>query len=194
MSGQSPKAASRIRLQTPLNHETVMSLRAGDAVLLSGIIYTARDAAHQRLASMLDSGVELPFALEGAIIYYSGPTPPPPGRVIGAAGPTTSYRMDSFTPSLYEKGLKGTIGKGPRGEEVCLALRRCAGIYFGATGGAGALLSAKVKASRPLAFPDLGPEAIYELTVEDFPLMVINDAHGGDLFNHSNPLLFPELA
>lgn len=184
----------KFKLHTPLTRESVLELRPGDSVLLSGVIYTARDAAHQRLAAMLDSGAEPPFPLGGAVIYYSGPTPPPPGHVIGSAGPTSSYRMDSFTPALYEQGIRGTIGKGPRSEEVRLALRRYEGVYLGATGGAGALLSARVKQARLLAFPDLGPEAIYELVVEDFPLLVINDAHGGDLFSSTNLLMFPELA
>lgn len=184
----------KIKLQTPLSREAVLELRSGDSVLLDGVIYTARDAAHQRLCTMLNNGLEPPFPLEGAVIYYSGPTPPPPGHVIGAAGPTSSYRMDSFAPGLHEKGVRATIGKGPRSEEVRLALRRYEGVYLGATGGAGALLSARVKKAAVLAFPDLGPEAIYELLVQDFPLIVVNDAHGGDLFSSGNLLMYPELA
>jgi fumarate hydratase subunit beta len=169
-------------LQGSAGEQIVESLRAGDSVLLSGVIYTARDAAHQRLFRLLRAGEPAPFELRGAVIYYCGPTPAPPGRPIGSAGPTTSYRMDAFAPLLHAHGVKATIGKGPRGQEVRDSLREHRALYFGATGGAGALLAACVQEARVLAFPDLGPEAIHELKVEDFPLLVINDAQGGDLF------------
>ncbi|MDR2892552.1 MAG: FumA C-terminus/TtdB family hydratase beta subunit [Deltaproteobacteria bacterium] len=157
-------------------------LRTGDSVLLSGVIYTARDAAHQRLLGLLAKGEALPFDLRGAAIYYCGPTPAPPGRPVGSIGPTTSYRMDSFAPALYERGLAASIGKGPRGAAVKEALCQSGGVYFAATGGAAALLASCVKEAKLIAFPDLGPEAVYELKVEDFPLLVATDAQGGDLY------------
>jgi fumarate hydratase subunit beta len=157
-------------------------LRSGEAVLLSGVVYTARDTAHQRLVRLLDEGGPLPFPAEGAVLYYVGPSPAPPGRPIGAAGPTTSGRMDRYAPRLYAAGVKASMGKGKRGPEVLEAWRRYGGVYLGATGGAGALLAARIKRARVLAFADLGPEAVYELTVEDFPALVINDSVGGDLY------------
>lgn len=170
------------RLTTPLDDQQVLQLRVGDRVLLSGTIYTARDAAHKRLIETLDQGLELPFPLLGAVIYYVGPTPPPPGRAIGAAGPTTSYRMDPYAPRLYELGLKATIGKGRRSPEVRRALQDYHGVYLGATGGAGALLSKCILKAKVIAHGDLGPEAIRQLEVEDFPTLVVNDAHGGELY------------
>jgi fumarate hydratase subunit beta len=170
------------KLTTPLTDEDVSKLVIGDVVLLTGTIYTARDAAHKRLVESLDKGETLPFDLKGALIYYVGPSPAPPGRPIGAAGPTTSYRMDSYAPRLYSLGLKATIGKGKRSDEVKAALEAHKAVYFGATGGAGALLSQCIKAAKVIAYEDLGPEAIRELTVEDFPLLVINDAKGGELY------------
>ncbi|NMC49997.1 MAG: Fe-S-containing hydro-lyase [Desulfovibrio sp.] len=170
------------RLTTPLTDEDVAKLAIGDVVLLTGTIYTARDAAHKRLVESLDKGEKLPFDLKGALIYYVGPSPAPPGRPIGAAGPTTSYRMDSYAPRLHSLGLKATIGKGKRSDEVKTALKQYTAVYFGATGGAGALLSQCIKAARVIAYEDLGPEAIRELSVEDFPLLVINDARGGELY------------
>ncbi|MEF3697077.1 Fe-S-containing hydro-lyase [Desulfolutivibrio sp.] len=170
------------KLTTPLSDEDVSKLVIGDVVLLTGVIYTARDAAHKRLVESLDKGEALPFDLKGALIYYVGPTPAPPGRPIGAAGPTTSYRMDSYAPRLHSLGLKATIGKGKRSDEVKAALTAHKAVYFGATGGAGALLSQCIKAAKVIAYEDLGPEAIRELTVEDFPLLVINDTKGGELY------------
>lgn len=169
-------------LKTPLTDADIEKLKAGDVVKLTGTIYTARDAAHKRLVETLDKGNELPFRLEGSLIYYVGPSPAPPGRPIGAAGPTTSYRMDTYAPRLHGLGLKGTIGKGKRSEDVKAALREHKAAYFGATGGAGALLSKCITAAKVIACEDLGPEAIRELTVKDFPLLVINDCHGGELY------------
>lgn len=169
-------------LTTPLKDADIEKLKVGDVVKLTGTIYTARDAAHKRLMEALDKGDELPFRLEGSLIYYVGPSPAPPGRPIGAAGPTTSYRMDTYAPRLHSLGLKGTIGKGKRSDEVKAALREHKAAYFGATGGAGALLSKCITAAKVIAYEDLGPEAIRELTVKDFPLLVINDCHGGELY------------
>ncbi|MEG6505582.1 Fe-S-containing hydro-lyase [Nitratidesulfovibrio sp. 1201_IL3209] len=169
-------------LTTPLTDEAVAQLRSGDVVFLSGTIYTARDAAHRRLAEALDRGEDLPFDLRGAVIYYVGPSPAPPGRPIGSAGPTTSYRMDSYAPRLHALGLKATIGKGCRNTEVRDALKQHTAVYLGGTGGAGALLSQCITAAAVIAYDDLGPEAIRELTVKDFPLLVINDCVGGELY------------
>ena len=173
-------------LTTPLRDADVEKLHAGDVVYLTGIIYTGRDAAHKRLVAALDAGTPLPFDPRGAVIYYVGPSPAKPGYPIGAAGPTTSYRMDSYAPRLHSLGLKATIGKGKRSDEVKAALKKHTAVYFGATGGAGALLSQRIKAARVIAYEDLGPEAIRELTVEDFPLLVINDAKGGELYVKPN--------
>jgi len=170
------------RLTPPLTDADVARLRAGDVVLLSGTILTARDAAHRRLMETLDAGQPPPFDLKGAAIYYVGPSPAPPGRPIGSAGPTTSYRMDTYAPRLHALGLKATIGKGKRGAEVRQALQDHTAVYLGATGGAGALLSQRITAARVIAYEDLGPEAIRELTVKDFPLLVINDSLGGELY------------
>ena len=169
-------------LSAPLSAEDAAMLRAGDVVFLSGVIYTARDSAHKKLMALLDAGAEPPFPLQGAVIYYVGPTPAPPGRPIGSAGPTTSYRMDSFTPRLHSLGLRASIGKGKRSEAVKQALKDHGGVYFGATGGAGALLSLCISSAKIIAFDELGPEAIRELTVTSFPLLVINDSVGGDLY------------
>lgn len=171
------------KLTTPLTDEDTVQLKAGDVVFLTGKIYSARDAAHKKLVELLDAGKDLPFDLEGAAIYYVGPSPAPPGRPIGAAGPTTSYRMDSYAPRLHSLGLKATIGKGKRNEETRTAMKDHKAVYFGATGGAGALLSNSIKKSEVIAFDELGPEAIREMTVEDFPLLVINDAHGNELYS-----------
>ena len=169
-------------LKTPLNDADIEQLKSGDVVYITGTIYTGRDAAHKRLTDSLDRGEELPFDLKGALIYYVGPSPAPPGRPIGSAGPTTSYRMDSFAPRLHSLGLKGSIGKGKRSQEVKDAMNKYKAAYFGATGGAGALLSQRITAAKVIAYDDLGPEAIRELSVKEFPLLVINDCHGGDLY------------
>jgi fumarate hydratase subunit beta len=178
----------RHSLSTPLAEADAAMLRAGDLVLLSGLVYTARDAAHQRLASLLEQNLPLPFDPEGAVLYYVGPSPPPPGRVIGSAGPTTSCRMDGLAPRLYSLGLRATIGKGPRGPEVLQALREHTAVYFGATGGAGALLSTHITEAAIIAFPDLSTEAIRRLRVRDLPLLVINDCLGGELYALPNPV------
>ncbi|MCK4665710.1 Fe-S-containing hydro-lyase [Candidatus Dependentiae bacterium] len=170
------------RLNTPLTDEVIKTLKTGDSVLISGIIYTARDSAHARLVTLLDDGKDLPFDPKGAIIYYVGPAPAPPGRPIGSAGPTTSYRMDPFAPRLLEAGLKGMIGKGPRSDEVKTAIIKYTGIYFAAVGGAAALISQSVQEAEIIAYEDLGPEAVRRLVVKDFPAIVANDVYGGDLF------------
>ncbi len=171
-----------IRLSAPLTDADVERLRVGDRVLISGTVYTARDAAHARLVELLKRGEPLPFDLEGQIIYFVGPTPPPPGRPIGSAGPTTAYRMDPYSPILIEHGLKAMIGKGRRSPEVREALQRHKAVYLGAVGGAGALLSQRIVSAEVVAYEDLGPEAVRRLVVKDFPAVVVNDAHGGDLY------------
>ncbi len=170
------------KLTMPLGEAEIVELRAGDVVLLSGPMFTGRDAAHQRLTALIEAGEELPVDLAGQVIYYCGPSPAPPGRPIGAAGPTTSYRMDDFTPELYRLGLRATIGKGNRSARVRTALRSYGGVYFVATGGAGALLSNAIKSAEIVAYEDLGAEAIRLLYVEDFPVIVGYDAHGGSAF------------
>ncbi|MDL1971876.1 MAG: Fe-S-containing hydro-lyase, partial [Deltaproteobacteria bacterium] len=169
-------------LTTPLSDEVISDLRAGDEVLLSGTVYTARDAAHRRLVELINKGAPLPFSLEGQIIYYVGPTPAPPGKVIGAAGPTTSSRLDAYTPTLLKAGLKGMIGKGKRGKNVIDAIKEYRAIYFVASGGAGALLSKYIYEVKLIAYPELGPEAIYKFKVKDLPLFVGNDIYGNDLY------------
>jgi fumarate hydratase subunit beta len=169
-------------LNTPLTSEDTKKLKAGDTVLLNGTIFTARDAAHKRLVELLEKGEELPFDIEGSVIYFVGPTPPKPGDPIGSAGPTTSYRMDSFSPTMLKNGSKGMIGKGKRNQDVKDACVEYDGIYFGATGGAGALLGKKITSAEVIAYPELGPEAVRRITVKDFPVTVINDTHGNDLY------------
>lgn len=171
-----------MNLNTPLEEGEILNLYAGQRVDLSGILYSARDATHRKLFQALEAGEELPVSLEGEVIYYMGPTPPRPGRIVGAAGPTTSSRMDPYTPRLLELGLKGMVGKGKRGEEVRRAIVRHRAVYFIAIGGAGALAAKKIKKFELVAYPELGPEALYRLEVEDFPLVVANDAHGNDVF------------
>jgi fumarate hydratase subunit beta len=171
-----------VRLAAPLSPLAVESLHAGDRVVLSGAVYTARDAAHARLVALLREGKPLPFPAEGQILYYVGPTPPRPGAPIGSAGPTTSGRMDPYTPALLDAGIKGLIGKGSRSAEVREALVRHRAVYFAATGGAGALLARRIVSSELVAWEDLGPEAVRRLVVEDFPLVVINDVFGNDLY------------
>jgi fumarate hydratase subunit beta len=167
---------------TPLSDEDVASLKAGERVRISGVMYTARDAAHGRLLPLIETGEPLPIDVKGAIIYYTGPTPAQPGDVVGAIGPTTASRMDKFTPALLKLGLKGTMGKGYRGQMVKDALREYGAVYFGAIGGAGAVLSRHVKKLEIVAYEDLGTEAIRRLEVEAFPAIVLNDCHGGDLY------------
>lgn len=169
-------------LKTPLSDKDIEQLKAGDIVYLSGVVYTARDAAHKRLVDLINDGKELPFELKGAVIYFVGPTPPKPGEPIGSAGPTTSYRMDAYSPTLISLGLKGMIGKGKRNQDVKDACVKHKAIYFGATGGAGALLGKKITSSKLIAYEELGPEAIRELEVVDFPLTVINDTFGADMY------------
>lgn len=171
------------RIRTPLDEEIVSTLAAGDKVLLSGVIYTARDAAHKRFAEAMAAGQPLPFDPEGQVVYYCGPTPARPGRVIGAAGPTTSSRMDAYTPALLARGLKGMIGKGMRSPAVREAIRQYRAVYFGATGGAGALLSRAIRSYDIVDYADLGPEAVARLIVEDLPLFVIDDIFGSDLYD-----------
>jgi len=171
-----------IRISAPLTDAAVEKLRAGDKVLITGVMYTARDAAHKRLIELLDAGKELPVDLKGQIIYYVGPTPEKPGEVIGSAGPTTSGRMDAYTPRLIELGLKGMVGKGARSKEVRDSIVAHKAVYMAAVGGAAALIRRSIKKAEIIAYEDLGPEAIRRLEVVDFPAIVVNDVHGGDLF------------
>jgi fumarate hydratase subunit beta len=169
-------------IRLPLTEATIAGLKTGDSVLLSGVMYVARDAAHKRMVESLDRGESLPFDIKGQTIYYMGPSPAPPGRVIGAAGPTTSARLDPFTPRLLVEGLKGIIGKGVRSGEVREALKKHKAVYFAAVGGAGALLSKAIVKSDIIAYEELGPEAVLRIEVNDFPVTVINDVYGGDLY------------
>ena len=170
------------RLTTPVSKDDLAPLRAGDTVLLSGPVYTARDAAHQRMMELLDRGEPLPFPVEGSALYYVGPTPERPGQVIGSAGPTTSGRMDAYAPTLMRAGARGMIGKGARLPEVVKAMKECDGVYFGAIGGAGALLAKCIKRAELIAYEDLGAEALRKLYVEDMPLVVIIDCEGNNLY------------
>ena len=172
-----------IRVKTPLTKEIIAPLRAGDEVLLSGVIFTARDAAHKRLHELIARGKRIPIDLKDACVYYAGPTPPRPGRAIGSCGPTTSSRMDRFTPELLHLGLGGMIGKGDRSSEVGKAIKKYRRVYFLATGGCGALLSTKVKSAKAILFKDLGPEAVYKMEVVDFPLIVGIDSKGRDIYD-----------
>ncbi|HSR11207.1 MAG TPA: Fe-S-containing hydro-lyase [Thermodesulfobacteriota bacterium] len=171
-----------IRLKTPLSDADVMKLKAGDKVFITGVIYTGRDAAHKRLFDLIKDGKPLPLDIKGQIIYYVGPAPAKPGQAIGSAGPTTSGRMDAYSPKLMEIGLKGMIGKGMRKKEVIEAMKKYKAVYFAATGGAGALLAKAVKKVDIVAYEDLGPEAITRLEVVDFPVIVVNDTQGNDLY------------
>ncbi len=173
---------SEIKVTTPLNEEVISKWRSGDKILISGIIYTGRDAAHKRLVELIDKGESLPFDVKGQIIYFVGPTPARPGRAVGSAGPTTSYRMDAYSPRLIEKGLKGMIGKGSRSKEVIEAMMKHRCVYMTAVGGAGALISRCIKSSEIIAYDDLGPEAIRKMKVENFPVIVVNDTSGNDLY------------
>ena len=171
-----------LRLKTPLGEADARKLRAGDSVLLTGVIYTARDAAHKRLCELVEAGKPLPFDPMDAVVYYVGPTPAAPGQIIGSAGPTTSYRMDAYAPTLIALGLRGMIGKGARLPEVVEAMKKYNGVYFGAIGGAGALLAKCIKKAELIAYEDLGAEALRKLYVEDMPLVVIIDSEGNNLY------------
>ncbi|SHK25437.1 fumarate hydratase subunit beta [Paramaledivibacter caminithermalis DSM 15212] len=170
------------RITTPLTEEKVKSLRAGDTVYISGVIFTGRDAAHQRLIDSLKKGDKLPFDIKDQIIYYVGPAPAKPGQAIGSAGPTTSYRMDELTVPLLELGLNGMIGKGSRSKKVIEGMKKYGAIYFAAIGGAGALIADSIKKAEIIAYEDLGPEAIRKLEVMDFPVIVVIDSEGNNLY------------
>ena len=171
-----------IKITAPLSREAARELRAGDSCLISGVIYTARDAAHKRLCELVARGEELPIDIKDTVIYFVGPTPNKPGEAIGSAGPTTSYRMDAYSPTLISLGQTGMIGKGKRGEEVISAMRRHGAVYFGAIGGCGALLSKCIKSAEVVAYEDLGAEAIRRLEVENFPAIVVIDSEGNNLY------------
>ena len=180
------------RITTPLSDEDVKGLHAGDQVLINGIIFTGRDAAHKKLCALVAEGKPLPVELRGQVIYFAGPAPAKPGRVIGSVGPTTSYRMDPYSPVLIRSaGLKGMIGKGQRSGTVKDAMKEGPAVYFAAVGGAGALLSGKIIACETAAYPELGPEAVYKCTVRDFPVIVATDCYGKDLYD-DGPALFRE--
>ena len=169
-------------IKVPLTREAARELRSGDSCLLSGVIYTARDAAHKRLCELIDNGKELPFDVKDSVIYFVGPAPAQPGEMIGSAGPTTSYRMDAYSPMLIAQGQTGMIGKGKRSPEVVAAMQEHGAVYFGAIGGCGALLGKCIKKSELVAYEDLGAEAICRLEVENFPVIVIIDAQGNNLY------------
>ena len=173
---------ANVHITTPLTRDKVRELKAGDSCLISGVIYTARDAAHKRLCELVAAGKELPMEVKDSIIYFVGPTPAKPGQAIGSAGPTTSYRMDAYSPILIEQGLTGMIGKGKRGPEVIDAMKKHGAVYFGAIGGCGALLSECIKEAEIVAYEDLGAEAIRRLVVKDFPVVVIIDSEGNNLY------------
>jgi fumarate hydratase subunit beta len=170
------------RIELPLTEQTLSEMRAGDSLLLTGVVYVARDAAHKRMIEALDQGQPLPVDVRGQTIYFMGPSPARPGRPIGSAGPTTSGRMDAYSPRLMEQGLKGMIGKGPRSREVKDAMVKHKAIYMGAIGGAGAIISKSIQKAEVVAYDELGAEALRRLEVEDFPVTVINDIYGGDLY------------
>lgn len=171
-----------VYLNTPVSAEEIAKLQAGDQVFISGVIYTARDAAHKRLIELIEAGKELPFDIKDQFIYFVGPTPAKPGQAIGSAGPTTSYRMDKYSPILLDLGLRGMIGKGSRSKEVKDSMVKNKGVYLAAVGGAGALIAKTIKKSEIIAYEDLGPEAIRRLEVENLPAIVVNDVHGNDLY------------
>lgn len=172
-----------ISIQLPLGHEKAGALRAGDSCLLTGTIYTARDAAHKRLCAAVERGEELPFDVRDAVIYFVGPSPAAPGQIIGSAGPTTSCRMDAYSPTLIALGQTGMIGKGSRSKEVVEAMKTYGAVYFGAIGGCGALLAKCIKKCEVVAYPELGPEAVHRLEVVDFPVTVVIDSLGNDLYD-----------
>ena len=169
-------------ITTPLTHEKVQSLRAGDSVMITGTIYTARDAAHKRLCELVEKGEPLPFDVKDSIIYYVGPTPAKPGMAIGSAGPTTSYRMDAYSPTLIAQGETGMIGKGKRGPDVIEAMKKYGAVYFAAIGGAAALIAKSIKSEELLCYEDLGTEAVRRYTVEDFPCIVAIDSEGNNVY------------
>ena len=171
------------KITTPLTDVVVRDLKAGDAVQITGVIYQARDAAHKKLVALIEAGEPLPFELQGAVVYYMGPSPAKPGNVIGSAGPTTSGRMDVYAPLLMQHGLKGMVGKGLRTQEVKDAMHEYTAVYFAATGGAGALLAKSIVGNEVIAWPELGAEAVARLEVKDFPAIVVNDCHGGALYD-----------
>ena len=180
---------NNLHLELPLDEKTVRSLRAGDAVTLSGSILTGRDAAHKRLIDLIDQNKELPVDLNGQVIYYVGPAPASPGHAVGSAGPTTSYRMDAYTPKLLEMGLRAMIGKGLRNKEVIESMKKNGAVYFGAVGGAAALISQSIVTSEVIAYPDLGAEAIHRFVIKDFPVIVVIDSLGNNLYE-SGPKLY----
>lgn len=171
-----------IKIQTPLTVADARKLKAGDSCLISGVVYTARDAAHKRLCELLDKGEELPFDIKDSIIYFVGPTPAKQGEIIGSAGPTTSYRMDAYSPKLIAEGMTGMIGKGKRSPEVIDSMKQHGAVYFGAIGGCGALLSSCIKKAEIIAYEDLGAEAIRRLEIVDFPVIVVIDSYGNNLY------------
>jgi fumarate hydratase subunit beta len=171
-----------VRLETPLSLEDIEPLKTGDVVLLSGVLYAARDAAHARIKEAIENGDDLPFDPEGQVVYFTGPAPARPGRALGPAGPTTASRMDPYSPLLIERGLRGMVGKGVRSEAVRESMREHGCVYFGAVEGTAALLADRVKEAEVVAHEDLGAEAVRRLVVEDFPVVVINDLRGGDLY------------
>jgi fumarate hydratase subunit beta len=171
-----------INISPPLTDDVIIKLNAGDRILITGVIYTGRDMAHKYMVEGHKRGEKLPFDVKGQILYYTGPTPAPPGKPIGSAGPTTSYRMDVYAPYLLELGLKGMIGKGPRSQEVKDGIKKHKAIYFASIGGAGALISKTIKKAEVIAYPELGTEAVMRLEVDAFPAVVVNDVHGGDLY------------
>ena len=169
-------------IQLPLTKEKAAALRCGDTAYLTGVLYTGRDAAHKRMTELLEAGQALPFDMQDAVLYYVGPTPAAPGQVIGSAGPTTSYRMDEYTPALLAQGLRGMIGKGRRSPQVIQAMQKTGAVYLAAIGGAGALITRCIRSAQVIAFEDLGPEAIHRLSVENFPVVVAIDASGANLY------------
>ena len=187
-------SAEAVRVKSPLEDEVVRRLRAGDRVLITGTLYTARDAAHKRITQSLERGEALPFDLRGQTIYYMGPSPARPGQVIGSAGPTTSSRMDRYAPLLMAAGLKGMIGKGSRSQAVREAIKKHGAMYFAAVGGAGALISRFIKKAQVIAYDDLGAEAVRRLEVENLPVVVVNDVQGGDLYEEGKARYHQESA
>ncbi len=173
-------------VKAPLSTEDIALLKMGEEVLVEGIIYVARDAAHKKMVQSIRAGEDLPFELQGQLIYYAGPCPAPPGKVIGSAGPTTSGRMDAYAPLFIERGLKGMIGKGPRDKGVIESMQKHGAVYLAAVGGAGAYLAQRILAADVVAYPELGPEAILKLTVQDFPCIVAIDSEGNDIYERSN--------